>query len=237
MASSFKLTQAKASNELRPCSLSSCRCNRVGISLWCKEHTQPAQRYGHPLAKPLRPSRWALQRAEVEALFAAQPDHPGLQQVTQALAAWMVSAEQGASFKGAAEVRRLVSAGVTAERLLVELCAARAFMNDEPRHWPDDRSRDVFLSRAVFSLAPRQRRPCAGRAGTGTWGMPASASYSPKATPSALAHVGPYLRQTFAVFLATVQHGIERMRALKVDPVVDQRQPFALPFPVPGVSR
>ncbi len=234
---SIKLTHAKAANEALPCSLSSCRRPRSGLSAWCRTCTGPALRYGHPLAKPLRPSRWARQRAEVEALFAAHSDHPGKRQVEQSLQAWMVDATNGGTYKGATEVRRLAAAGVSAERLLVELCAAWVFQTDEPRHWPDDRSRAVFLSRAICSLAPRPRRPCGGRPGTGTWRMPASASYSPKASPSALAHIGPHLRQTFAVFLATVQHGIERTRQLKADPQADQRQPFALPFPVPGVSR
>lgn len=234
---SIKLTQAKAANEALPCSLPSCRRTRHGLSAWCHTCTGPALRLGHPLAKPLRPSRWALQRTEVETLFAAHPDHPGKREVEQSLRAWMVEATNGSTFKGATEVRRLAAAGVTAERLLVELSAAWTFQNDEPRHWPDDRARAVFLSRAVCSLAPRPRRPCGGRPGSGTWRMPASASYSPKASPSALAHIGPDLRRAYAVFLANVYAGVERMRTLKADPMAKQRQPFELPFPVPSAIR
>ncbi len=232
---SFKLAQARLANEALPCSLTSCRRNRSGLYPWCRQCTQPGLRYGHPLAGPIRPSRLEQQRREVFTLVKANGEHPGLRQVILALREWMQDAANGATWKGASEVRRLHAAGVTPERILVELAAAYVLLQDQPGLLPDDRSRDVFISRAVFALAPRQRRPCAGRARTGTYRMPASCSYAPKASPSALLHVGTHLRTAFAVFLANVQAGIERQRAHKADPYVDQRVPFqvttGLPFP------
>ena len=56
-------------------------------------------------------------------------------------------------------------------------------------------------------------------------------SYAPKALPSALGHVGRYLRQSLAPFIANVVQGVEQQRAVVRDRAALQRLPFALPFP------
>lgn len=105
----------------------------------------------------------------------------------------------------------MVRHGVKARTILVEACACWAWLQRNPRALPDDRSRDFALSHAVFQLAPRPRRQTRGAGGS--WPVlvevRASCSYSPKARPSALAHVGANLRQTLSLFFANVAQSLD----------------------------
>ena len=192
-----------------------------------------AGRYGHPEARPIKRAALAPYRPEVEALLNENPEHAGLLQVLSFIDRWMIEASHSdKAYKGAKEVARLRAHGITARPLLVEVLATSLWLQEHGHRLPDDRSRDFFISRAVFGMVPRVRRATGGRGPYGnTWGMKANTpqSYSPKALPSALAQVGRYLRQTFAVFTVNVLASIEDMRRRVVDPLVDQRAPLRVP--------
>ncbi len=232
------LTQAKLKNSLQPCRLPGCHKPRQHLGAWCSTHSNQAGRLGHPHAKPYRRAEWAPQRAEVQALIASNADHPGLRQVLRFLADWMATATHtGDTWKGAREVARLVSNGIRPEGLLVEVCAAFLFLQDRPHALPDDTARDFFLSRAVFAMVPRRRRPCGVR---GSWTSKPNPkqSYAPKANPSALAFVGKFLRESLAVWLVNVVSGVEAERAHKLDPLASMRASLRAPsscgLPFPG---
>ena len=236
---SLLLRQAQDRNTALKCSLPSCGQARHRLRTWCVKHFRTAERVGHPSAPAYRPKEWAAERQEVLDLFEANPSHRGLLQVTEAVEAWMVSASSsspasapGGPYKGHREVTRLATAGVTPRALLVELCAAFMWLSERPRALPDDRSRDFFLARALFALAPRPRR----RLMTPGWYQkPAyQASYAVPPLPSALAHVGRHLRTTYAVFMVNVTAGVQTAQAAKRDPKVLHREPFELPRQAPG---
>jgi hypothetical protein len=216
-------------NAFRGCQMRGCNHQRVGLGAWCRAHSQQAKKYGHPDARPLKPSQWAQERKEVQALFKGCHDHPGLLQVLGYLGAWVTKAvDNERAFKGAREIVRLKQAGISEEAILTETCAF--WLWSRKVSFPSDRAFDYALSRAVFALAPRPRRSTRGPGISGTWGRSttAPASYSIKALPSALAYVGKYLRQVLSTFLSTVSTAIEQQRATKVDPLALQRLPFPI---------
>lgn len=223
--------RCKHQNSLNHCSLPGCGRPRTGLNAWCRQHLDRARQYGHPSAQPFRPSAWTSERKEVSSLLASNADHPGLLQVCQFLADWMArAAADGHAFKGAQEVARLVRHGVTALQVVTEVAAFVLWHSARPTTFPTDRAVDFALSRAVFMLAPRERRVTRTRGISGTWGMKASGrhSYSPKPRPSALAHVGRFLREALAAFLANVRGAVEQRRAVKRDPLALHRLPFAV---------
>lgn len=227
-SSSFQTSLA--ANTLRACRHPGCNAQRVGLGALCKTHQAQADRYGDSRAYPLKPSMWDQERKQVSQLFQQQPDHPGLLQALSYLKTWTARAcESSWAFKGASEIARLKRAGVPELSMLVELCAfyVWSFTAGAPR-LPSDRATDFAMSRAVFGLAPRERRPTRGPGISGTWGRSTKtpASYAPKALPSALAYVGKHLRQVLSTFLATVRVALEDRRALEKDPDALFRLPF-----------
>ena len=213
----------------RQCRVKHCHLPHHGVAPWCMGHLAKANRYGHPGAHPVKRSELATYRPEVSALLVANESHAGLLQVLSFIDRWMAEAcHSDKAYKGAREIARLRAHGITSRALLVEFLAASLWLNQHGHRLPDDRSRDFFISRAVFGMVPRVRRATGGRGPYGTWGMKANTpqSYSPKALPSGLAHVGRYLRQTFAVFTVNVMAGVEAARRLAVDPLADQRAPL-----------
>ena len=234
------LVLAKAANSAHSCDLPGCQLPRASLERWCATHTRTAARLGHPLARAYRSKEWATHRKEVSSLLSVNTGHAGYLQVLQFLADWMARAASDAdSFKGAKEVAGLAAAGVSPHVLLLELCAAFAWLSERPHALPDDLSRDVFLSRAVFGLRPRPRRPCGPN--RAAWGMSAKtpASYAVRPARSALVNVGLSLRKSLAAFLTNVVSTIEAERRRRVDPSVDQRAPLRSPsashgLPFPG---
>lgn len=236
-----------ARNEAKDCGHPRCTRNRVGLYRWCNAHRNTARRLGHPEAVSFRRSTWTKYREEVSGLFALNDTHPGLLQVTQWVETWMAKAAADArAFPGAREMSRLHRHGVTPLQVIAEACAWFSWEATVPDVFPDDRSRDFALSRAVFGLAPRDRRPISGGGIGGTWGRSATTkqSFAPKALESSLAHVGKHLRQSLAPFLANVRSALEERRRIEADPQADLRAPFkttasapqrapgALPFPL-----
>ena len=186
---------------------------------------------GHPDAKPYRAGAWLSQRKAVEALFQANADHQGLREVTQLVAELMQKAAvtEGA-FKGARELRRLIKHGVTASRIVLEFTAVSVWLHDNRNALPSDKARDFCISRAIFGLAPRDRRPC-GTGASSNWRAPTDSrrSYSPKARASALDFVGRYLRQSLSAFTSNVILQVEADRARLADPIAHQRAPLRSP--------
>lgn len=226
-----------AANTLKVCNAPRCGLPRAGINVWCKNCLSKARLYGHPHAKPLRASQWAIERKEVAALFATNADHPGFLQVLKFLQGWMDTATQNESaYRGAEEMARLQREGVTPMQVLTEVLAFWLWTSrpEAKAVLPSNKALDVALSRAVFGLAPRPRRVTSGiTRKSGTWGLSAAtgSSYSPKPRCSALGYVGKYLRETLAVFLVTVGQGVEQQRALKVDPEALLKVPFTVQRP------
>jgi len=219
-------THAQILNEMHSCDAAGCSLPRSGINRWCSDHLNKARRYGHPAAGPLRPNRWATERAQVRALLGANVDHPGLQQVLAMLSAWMAKGSANeSSYPGAEEVARLSRHGVSALDILVEVCAFWCWLQVNPRSLPQGgadgaRAVDFALSRAVFHLAPRPQRVA--------W--PSQTSYSRKARSSALAHIGRHLRQTLAPFLVNVSHHVEPPEAKAARAAEAMKAPFFRPF-------
>jgi hypothetical protein len=237
-ATMHKTAQAKAANALSTCRLPGCTLPRTGLQPWCSGHDRTARRYGHPDGAPIKRRQLLPYRTEVESLLSANEAHEGLLQVLVFLDRWIVEAQGNPrAWKGAQEVARLHAHGVNARRLLVEFLAAALWLQDHGHRLPDDRARDFMLSRAVFSLAPRARKPT-GPAWWRTERAKTPASYAAKALPSALAYVGRHLRQALAVFLANVQAGVEAERRQKTDPDAALRAPLRAPSTTrPGPSR
>lgn len=223
-----------AANVLKACDAPRCNQPRHKLQAWCKDHHAKARAYGHPDARPLRPKEWARQRKEVSALLALNPEHPGLLAVLQYLKDWMADgAANEHTKKGGRELARLARHGVTPSAVLTEVLAFWLWVNDHPQALPDDKARDFACSRAVFNLAPRDRRATRGPGISGTWGRNTTTpqSYSPKALHSALNHVGTHLRIALADIAANTLHSIERQRALKVDREAVMRQPLTIAVP------
>jgi hypothetical protein len=143
------------------------------------------------------------------------------------------------AYKGAQEIARLSRGGVTPEGLLTALAGFWMFTSrpEAKGYLPTQKAIDTGISRAVFGLVPRMRRITgtakAASKLSGTWGVPITNlnSYTSKPRSSALSHIGRYLRETFAVFLANVEQGVLQQRQLKVDPLAMQRVPFTVTQP------
>jgi hypothetical protein len=166
-------------------------------------------------------------------LLQANASHPGAVLALQWITAWVTKAAEAygrssASYKGAEEVVRLVQHGVTAKDILVEVAAVFLWLRRHPNALPNDRARHFAISRAVFALAPRERRIT--RTASGGWGSVKTAqSYSPKARPSALAYVGQHLQASLAPFLANVQTSLETMDEQRANALAAMQAPLAPP--------
>ncbi len=223
---------AVVANEQHQCQHRGCSRLRVGINAWCMPCLQKTRQYGHPAARPLRPSLWAFERRQVQQLLAANADHPGLRCVLSVLNDWSARASgDEAAFKGAREVARLARHGVSSLDLLTEAAAFSVWLQQNHHRLPDQRACDFAMSRALFALAPRPRRMTRGPGGgwpvTGT--APASQSYSPKPLPSGLAYVGAHLRTVLAPFLANVAHSLELQQQQQADLQAAMRAPLRAP--------
>jgi hypothetical protein len=234
MSAAFNAARSK--NQAIQCQAPGCIHNRLGLDLWCRGHGAKAKQYGHPFAKPLKASSWAADRAAVVALLQANESHPGTILALQWVTSWIRKAAEAhgnssASYKGAEEVVRLVKHGVTARAILVEVAAVSLWLNRNPSMLPSDRARCFAISRAVFSLAPRERRIT--RTASGGWGsVKTSQSYSPKARSSGLAYVGQHLQTSLAPFLANVQVSLETQDQQRAEAWAAMRAPLAPPLVV-----
>lgn len=227
--SSPSFRQAVATNQANRCADSSCGRPRHRLGLWCKSCDGRARLYGHPQAKPLRPSLWAEERRKVHALLQANADHPGVVAALGYLSQWMSRANANpASFKGAAEIDRLYRHGVQPESIVVEAAAFYLWSQGHQHAFPDQKAEDFARARAVYQLAPRARRPVGNAA---RWGQPMTGrtSYAPRPRASGTAYVGRHLREALAAFVANMSHSLENHQRQQAALAQAMRAPLQVP--------
>jgi hypothetical protein len=226
---SHSFRSSVVANEQQRCQDRACGRLRFGLNRYCRQCNQVAVKYGHPAARPLRPSLWSVERQAVGELLATNNNHAGLLSALSYLRGWSERASaNGRSFKGAAELDRLVRHGVTPLDMLTEAAAFWLWSDRNVHALPDDRARDFALARAVFALAPRPRR-ITGRAWSMSSQMTATNSYSPKPLPSALAYVGQHLRSVLGAFLTNVAMSIEQQEQQRAAEQAALRAPLRAP--------
>lgn len=214
------------------CDLEGCNRPRHRIDRWCIQHLGKAQHYGHPLARPLSPKLWAMEREAVRAVLDANHEHPGQQHVIRWVAGWTQQANTNpAAFKGADEVARLTRHGVQPVDILAEVIACTAYLQANPRAVPDDLAWDFAVSRAVFALAPRQRRITRGRSMAVKMDSKTQANqtYSPKPRKSALRFVGGHLRAVLAPFITNVVGSMRTPQQREQDLIEAMKAPLQMP--------
>lgn len=233
---SISISEGIARNAKHRCRTPGCHVPRYRLDAWCLKHGRRAKAYGHPLAIPLQTRQWKPQRKEVEAILKANPMHPGLVQAMSLLQQWMQRAALNPqAYKGAEQVYRLVSHGVTPLDVIREAAALYLWSRDNPGQassaWPDDTAADFALARAVFRLAPTPRRVLRSKVGiAGDWKLKLDSdnSYQPKPRPSSLREVGKYLRQLLAPLVVGLSVAVQQSRAQKKDPQALLKLPFAV---------
>lgn len=217
-----RVSVAVRMNQAHFCEVSGCTDHRYALSRFCGLHAATAERQGHPLARPIKASNWAAHKSAIRDLFAQNSNHEGLQRALRWLSLWM---EQAVALDGqhhwASEVARIKRHGVSPLEVLVELAAAFAFLQDNPRAAMSDSHRDFTLSRAVCGLAPRPRTVTAAAKAKGTSGY----ARQPKA--AALAHIGPHLVRTLAPLLSNVHRSIQTDGQRAQAEVDAMRAPFS----------
>lgn len=214
------------------CDLPGCDRPRHRIDRWCIAHVGKAQHYGHPQARPLNPKLWVTERESVRAVLDANQDHPGQQHVLRWLTGWVQQANtNSAAFKGADEVARLTRHGVQPVDILAEAIACTAYLQANRRAVPDDVAWDFAVSRAVFALAPRQRRHTRGRSMAIKLDSrtQANRTYSPKPRKSALRFVGGHLRTVLAPFIVNVVASMRTPQQREQDLIEAMKAPLKAP--------
>lgn len=191
-----------AANSLHLCALPGCSERRSKLANYCASHALRAARFGHPNALPVPPSRYVTERLEVAALVAANQNHPAVVAARSYLEGWMqTAAVDESAFKGAEQIARLVRNGVTATEVLLEVAALWSHSSTHGGLLPDDRARDVAISRAVFRLCPLPRRQTYRSSS-------ANHNYALRPRASALAYVGRHLREVLAVTLVNIHSAV-----------------------------
>lgn len=195
-------------NSAHRCNAPGCRIPRSSISSYCIAHAADVRRYGEPNGRALKSSLWASQRKAVTDLVARNIEHAGLRLAVETIEGMKAQAvADSRAYPGAEEVQRLATHGVASKDILIELCAAFAYLRANPRAVRTDRGFDYALSAAVFKLAPRHRRVIS----RSTLVKPENRSYAPKARTSALGYLGQHLRITLSSLLAHVSVTIESL--------------------------
>jgi hypothetical protein len=209
-------------NRALQCSAGGCLKHRKGLSPYCATHIAPASRYGHPSARPIETSEWAVYRREVETLFSVNAEHPGLVNALAYVRSLMArAAANERAFKGAEVFERLQRDGVTPHEVLTAVSALWCFLQYRNTRLPSQRAIDFALSRAVVGLRPLPKRVSYTARG--------EQSYSVKPRTSALAYLGKHLREVLGPFLTNVWASVsardERARAA----AAALREPLAAP--------
>ena len=219
--------QAKPRNEVHLCKARGCNHHREGLNAYCASHNSVYRKYGHPSARPIKPIAYTRYRKEVSAIFDANAGHAGLVAALDYIDKWTADAANPLStFKGAPEVARLASDGITTRDILIEASSFWCFLHDNPRALPDTRSEDFGLSRAVMHLAPRPRRYTHEAIQKGTNG------YQMRPKFSALNCIGSHLRAVLAFFLANIAEAVSTRDTRELETLRQLRAPLASPTAV-----
>ena len=224
---------AKAANSAKACNASGCAELRNGLDLHCTNHQRTHSRYGHPLARPVKPSDYFAYRKPVLEIFKANASHPGLVSALDWVTKWMETATASAvtsatvkALKEAHEVARLVRHGVTPFDVLVEVCAFWCWLQDNPRALPDTKAEDFGLSRAVLGLAPRLRTVTAEAIAKGKHG------YAVRPKFSALNVIGSQMRAVLCFFLVNTHEAVSTRDTRKAQTLEQLRAPLVSPTAV-----
>lgn len=153
-------------NQHKPCEVSDCHTHRTRFGRYCHRHRRRLAQYGHPTARPLSRSGEDLAgwSRKIAALLAANGDHPGLARAMRELQQELDDAAQrarnGDTLSGVrAQWARLAAHGVTPQMILARAVAVVVIERSRPRLFPDQRSLEFAIARAVFGLAPNTGTP------------------------------------------------------------------------------
>ena len=226
MTTTLDYRTRKAALAGQPCRLDGCSSLRFGFAVHCRKHRRIAESYGHPQAGPLRRSSMATFRTGIAALFAKNGTHAGLIEADRWVTSLMAQATADSyAFKGANELQRLATHGVTPRAVLVEFLACSAYIDWAPSVLPeDDRCRDFALARAVFLMAPQVVKT--------SWTGNRRRPYRGKASVGSLAFIGRHLRVSLAEFTATVLAGLAAQTRAKAMTAEDRKAARTAPMAV-----
>lgn len=153
-------------NQHKTCVVPDCHDYRTRFGRYCHRHRRRLAQYGHPTARPLSRSGADLAgwSRKIAALLAANADHPGLSRASRELRQELDDAAQrarnGHTLSGVrAQWARLAAHGVTPEMILARAVAVVVIERINPRLFPDQRSLEFAIARAVFGLAPNTGTP------------------------------------------------------------------------------
>jgi hypothetical protein len=219
-------------NQAHQCAVPRCGQHRKLLSQYCAQHRLVYQQRGHPEAMILRPYLWREQRLRVRQLFEAQSSHPGLVNMLAYLKEYLEQASRSDAGPrppaGASELARLVRHGVTPLDVLIEACACRCWLFDNPNAAPDTKSTWVAVARAVLHLAPMPRRAYRPSAKSSR----ASPTYARKARPTDIRAIADHLRSLLPPLVANVYTALQQRDQHKAAALEAIRQPFAPPIAV-----
>ena len=153
-------------NQHKQCVVPNCHDHRTRFGRYCHRHRRRLAQYGHPTARPLSRSGEDLAgwSRKIATLLAANADHPGLARASRELQQELDDAAQrarnGRTLSGLrAQWARLAAHGVTPEMILARAVAVVVIERSNPRLFPDQRSLEFAIARAVFGLAPNTGTP------------------------------------------------------------------------------
>jgi hypothetical protein len=224
-SSTYTYVTRKAENMAKLCSARGCHLPRGGLDSMCSRHRSTYRRLGHPSARPLPRRDWLPYKVALEHLFSLNEGHAGLVEAERFVDSFVKRGiAHSEAYKGAQEMQRLASHGVTSRDILVTVLAVLEHQRRCTNPPPDQRSEDFQLSRAVFALAPQVVKP--------GWRGLRTRPYRGRATHSALCFVGKHLRGALAEFAATVGLGLEAQAQAKAMSEEERRAARTAPMQI-----
>lgn len=145
-------------NTLQQCTARRCSNRRHGASLYCARHKHRRSRFGHEDGFKIRRPWYAVERKQVQRLFASFPEHEGVRSALAWLVDWQrmsIDGERGCP--GGAHMARLKRRNVSPLEILTEACAVYLFSVNKASTLPDDERLTLALAAGVLGLAPRDR--------------------------------------------------------------------------------
>ena len=120
MSSTTTYYAHKANNMTQLCKAPGCNLLRGGLDSHCGRHRSTYRRLGHPDAKPLPRRSWLPYKVALDGLFALNQAHAGLLEAERYVETFMQKAVANVrAYKGAEQMQRLATAGITARDVLV----------------------------------------------------------------------------------------------------------------------
>lgn len=140
-----------------PCAAPGCGLPRFQLARYCRKHVGSHRRNGDPLAKPVPKETLAPFAAQVERLFAANPDHEGLAQALKIADRLLNLKADGLTMghpqrRAADALRHVRLGGASAHQLLVAVGAVWLYRHSHPRAYRSDVAFTFALANAVLRL-------------------------------------------------------------------------------------